>query len=92
MAVDARPDRPNFVLFDVQRDQLPDPNARPVEQLDHRPVAERHPPRPPIAVAACLVPGLNLLILPSLVTAGTLLVLRAPPEADRWGRGAPDPD
>jgi len=38
-----------------------------------------------VAFAACLVPGLNLLILPALVTGGTLLVLRAPP-------GAADPD
>lgn len=41
-----------------------------------------------VAFAACLVPGLNLLILPSLVTGGTLLVLRAPPDADGWGRAA----
>ncbi len=33
-----------------------------------------------VAFGACLVPGLNLLILPSLVTAGTLLVLRAHPD------------
>jgi len=32
-----------------------------------------------VAFGACLIPGLNLLILPSLVTAGTLLVLRSPP-------------
>lgn len=32
-----------------------------------------------VAFAACLVPGLNLLILPSLVTAGTLLVVREQP-------------
>lgn len=32
-----------------------------------------------VAFIACLVPGLNLLILPALVTAGTLLVLRIPP-------------
>jgi CysZ protein len=32
-----------------------------------------------IAFIACLVPGLNLLILPALVTAGTLLVLRITP-------------
>ena len=32
-----------------------------------------------VAFAACMVPGLNLLILPSLVTAGTLLVVRAQP-------------
>jgi len=36
-----------------------------------------------VAFAACLIPGLNLLILPSLVTAGTLLVLRTHPEAVR---------
>lgn len=30
-----------------------------------------------IAFVACLVPGLNLLIMPSLVTAGTLLVVRS---------------
>jgi len=36
-----------------------------------------------VAFLACLVPGLNLLIMPALVTAGTLLVLRmAPPEAE----------
>jgi uncharacterized protein involved in cysteine biosynthesis len=34
-----------------------------------------------VAFFACLVPGLNLLIMPALVTAGTLLVLRiAPPD------------
>ena len=32
-----------------------------------------------VAFGACLIPGLNLLVLPSLVTAGTLLVLRAHP-------------
>ena len=32
-----------------------------------------------VAFLACLVPGLNLLILPALVTAGTLLVLRMTP-------------
>jgi len=32
-----------------------------------------------VAFAACLVPGLNLLIMPSLVTAGTLLVIRKEP-------------
>jgi CysZ protein len=32
-----------------------------------------------VAFIACLVPGLNLLIMPALVTAGTLLVLRIPP-------------
>jgi uncharacterized protein involved in cysteine biosynthesis len=32
-----------------------------------------------VAFLACLVPGLNLLIMPALVTAGTLLVLRTPP-------------
>jgi CysZ protein len=36
-----------------------------------------------VAFLACLVPGLNLLIMPALVTAGTLLVLRiAPPDSD----------
>lgn len=35
-----------------------------------------------VAFAACLVPGLNLLILPSLVTAGTLLVVRAQPTGE----------
>ncbi len=35
-----------------------------------------------VAFVACLVPGLNLLIMPALVTAGTLLVLRiAPPDS-----------
>jgi uncharacterized protein involved in cysteine biosynthesis len=35
-----------------------------------------------VAFFACLVPGLNLLIMPALVTAGTLLVLRiAPPDS-----------
>ena len=32
-----------------------------------------------VAFLACLVPGLNLLILPALVTAGTLLVIRTEP-------------
>jgi uncharacterized protein involved in cysteine biosynthesis len=32
-----------------------------------------------VAFLACLVPGLNLLIMPALVTAGTLLVLRTEP-------------
>jgi CysZ protein len=32
-----------------------------------------------VAFFACLVPGLNLLIMPALVTAGTLLVLRTGP-------------
>ena len=32
-----------------------------------------------IAFAACMVPGLNLLLLPILVTAGTLLVARTDP-------------
>lgn len=32
-----------------------------------------------IAFAACMVPGLNLLLLPALVTAGTLLVARTNP-------------
>jgi uncharacterized protein involved in cysteine biosynthesis len=35
-----------------------------------------------IGFIACLVPGLNLLVLPALVTAGTLLVLRIEPTAD----------
>jgi CysZ protein len=34
-----------------------------------------------VAFVACLVPGLNLLILPAQVTAGTLLVLRRRPAA-----------
>lgn len=43
------------------------------------------------AFAACLVPGLNLLILPSLVTAGTLLVVRAQPLEEGGPRfGPPD--
>ena len=29
-----------------------------------------------VAFVSCLVPGLNLVVMPSLVTAGTLLVLR----------------
>ena len=33
-----------------------------------------------IAFASCLVPGLNLVVLPSLVTGGTLLVVRTRPE------------
>ncbi|MBJ20319.1 MAG: hypothetical protein GY910_19875 [bacterium] len=33
-----------------------------------------------VAFVACLIPGFNLLVLPSLVTAGTLLVLRAHPD------------
>jgi len=32
-----------------------------------------------VAFLACLIPGLNLLIMPALVTAGTLLVLRTEP-------------
>jgi uncharacterized protein involved in cysteine biosynthesis len=32
-----------------------------------------------VAFLACLVPGLNLLVLPGFVTAGTLLVLQKPP-------------
>jgi len=32
-----------------------------------------------LAFAACLVPGLNLVLLPTLVTAGTLLVVRTEP-------------
>jgi CysZ protein len=32
-----------------------------------------------VAFVACLVPGLNLVIMPALVTAGTLLVLRTAP-------------
>lgn len=34
-----------------------------------------------VAFLACLVPGLNLVILPSLVTAGTLLVARTQPDS-----------
>ncbi|HIF92120.1 MAG TPA: hypothetical protein EYQ60_03215 [Myxococcales bacterium] len=34
-----------------------------------------------VAFLACLVPGLNLLVMPGFVTAGTLLVLRNPPRA-----------
>jgi CysZ protein len=34
------------------------------------------------AFLACLVPGLNLLILPALVTAGTILVVRRAPHPD----------
>lgn len=34
-----------------------------------------------VAFVACLVPGLNLLMMPALVTAGTLLVLRIEPKA-----------
>ncbi len=33
-----------------------------------------------IAFVSCLVPGLNLIVLPSLVTGGTLLVIRTRPE------------
>lgn len=36
-----------------------------------------------IAFVACLVPGLNLLLMPALVTAGTLLVLRREPAVAR---------
>lgn len=32
-----------------------------------------------VAFAACLVPGLNLVLMPALVTAGTLLVVRTEP-------------
>ncbi|MCR9097559.1 MAG: EI24 domain-containing protein [bacterium] len=35
-----------------------------------------------IAFAACMVPGLNLVLLPTLVTAGTLLVARTNPTRD----------
>jgi CysZ protein len=35
-----------------------------------------------VAFVACMIPGLNLVLMPSLVTAGTLLVLRAGPTAD----------
>ena len=35
-----------------------------------------------IAFAACFVPGLNLLMMPALVTAGTLLVIRQDRERD----------
>jgi CysZ protein len=35
-----------------------------------------------VAFLACLVPGLNLLVMPGFVTAGTLLVLRKPPRDD----------
>lgn len=38
-----------------------------------------------VAFLACLVPGLNLVILPILVTAGTLLVLRRPPAGSPSG-------
>ena len=34
-----------------------------------------------VAFVSCLVPGLNLIVTPSLVTAGTLLVLRSEPGA-----------
>ena len=33
-----------------------------------------------VAFVACLIPGLNLLMMPALVAAGTLLVARRPPE------------
>ena len=36
-----------------------------------------------VAFFACLVPGLNLLLMPVLVTAGTLLVVRRDPENER---------
>lgn len=39
-----------------------------------------------VAFVSCLVPGLNLIVTPSLVTAGTLLVLRTDP-----GGGSPPP-
>ncbi len=38
-----------------------------------------------VAFLACLVPGLNLVVMPSLVTAGTLLVLRAGPAPEAPG-------
>lgn len=41
-----------------------------------------------LAFLVCLVPGLNLLMLPVLVTAGTLLVLRAGPDEDEGDAGA----
>jgi len=34
-----------------------------------------------VAFGACFVPGVNLLMIPILVTAGTLLVVRHPPES-----------
>ena len=40
-----------------------------------------------VAFVACLVPGLNLLITPVLVTAGTLLVLRVEPDRGPSCRG-----
>ena len=39
-----------------------------------------------VAFLSCMIPGLNLVVLPSLVAAGTLLVLRRPPEARRAER------
>jgi CysZ protein len=36
-----------------------------------------------VAFLACLVPGLNLLVMPALVTAGTLLVMRTTPRTPR---------
>ncbi len=36
-----------------------------------------------VAFVACLIPGLNLLIMPALVTAGTLLVVRREPVTSR---------
>jgi CysZ protein len=36
-----------------------------------------------VAFFACLVPGLNLLVMPALVTAGTLLVMRTTPRRPR---------
>lgn len=45
-----------------------------------------------IAFVACLVPGINLLIWPAMVTAGTLLVVRREPSlGDRMGARLPPP-
>lgn len=44
------------------------------------------------AFVCCLVPVLNLVMIPVLVTAGTLLVLRMPPPASRVQQQAGDPE
>ncbi len=44
------------------------------------------------AFLACLVPGLNLLVMPALVTAGTLLVIRTMPRSADYTNDAANTD
>lgn len=44
-----------------------------------------------VAFVACFVPGFNLLVMPALVTAGTLLVVRRDPAAADGAEGADAP-